>query len=99
MFGCFTFSPSKVNHDLQLGHKSFQIGNISSQLDHLDGDHSFLLPRLDAQRLCLHHLDWSAGEGCLLNMGLPSPPPLLKDIKKLQDRSAGDRLISGKPFM
>ena len=48
--------PSQVHHDLELSHECFQVGDVSCQLHHLDGNHCFFLPRLDPESISLHHL-------------------------------------------
>ena len=48
--------PSQVHHDLELSHECFQVGDVSCQLHHLDGNHCFFLPRLDPESISLHYL-------------------------------------------
>merc|ERR1712001_294609 len=48
--------PSQVHHYLELSHECFQVGDVSCQLHHLDGNHCFFPPRLDPESISLHHL-------------------------------------------
>ena len=46
---------SQLNHDLQLGHKRSNLVGVGAGLGHLDGHDGPLLPRGQADSLCLQH--------------------------------------------